>query len=187
MVYINKADRLKEIRPNDALILIKSVGLRKKYEQVLIMRYVYDMSCTDTNVSQTGCQTQRDVLESRYTNQLGLQNLQAQQQECCCNTQRAIDNVNAQSFKNTCDITTAIHSEGEATRALINANTMQELRDRLADRDRDLLTANFQLSQQAQSANIINTLQPTPKPAYITCSPYYAYNNGCGCNGYNNL
>ena len=63
----------------------------------------------------------------------------------------------------------------------------QELRDRLADRDRELLTANFQLSQQAQSANIISTLQPTPKPAYITCSPYYAYNNGCGCNGYNNL
>lgn len=117
-----------------------------------------DIFNTNTNVSQTGCQTQR-----------------------------AIDNVNAQSFKNTCDITTAIHSEGEATRALINANTMQELRDRLADRDRDLLTANFQLSQQAQSANIINTLQPTPKPAYITCSPYYAYNNGCGCNGYNNL
>lgn len=47
MVYINKANRLKEIRPNDALILIKSVGLRKKYEQVLIMGYVYDMSCTE--------------------------------------------------------------------------------------------------------------------------------------------
>lgn len=47
VVYINKANRLKEVRPNDALILIKSVGLRKKYEQVLIMRYVYDMSCTE--------------------------------------------------------------------------------------------------------------------------------------------
>lgn len=106
-----------------------------------------------------------------------------------CQTQRAIDNVVAQDYKNTCEITTAIHAEGEATRALINANTMQELRDRLADRDRNLLTANFQLSQQAQSANIISTLQPTPKPAYLTCSPYYAYNsgacfgNGCGCNG----
>ena len=52
---------------------------------------------------------------------------------------------------------------------------MQELRDRLADRDRDLLTANFQLSQQAQSANIIGTLRPFPQPAYITCSPYEAY------------
>lgn len=143
-----------------------------------------DLFSTNQNVSSQGFQNSRDILESRYTTQLGLQNLGQQNQECCCATQRAIDGVNTQSFKNTCDITTAIHSEGEATRALINANTMQELRDKLADRDRDLLTANFQLSQQAQSANIINTLQPTPKPAYITCSPYYAYNNmtGCGCN-----
>lgn len=146
-----------------------------------------DLFNTNQNVSSQGFQNSRDILESRYTTQLGLQNLGQQNQECCCATQRAIDGVNTQSFKNTCDITTAIHAEGEATRALINANTMQELRDKLADRDRDLLTANFQLSQQAQSANIINTLQPTPKPAYITCSPYYAYNNGCGCNGYNNL
>jgi hypothetical protein len=139
-----------------------------------------DIFNTNTNVSQTGSQTQRDVLESRYTNQLGLQTLQAQNQECCCTTQRAIDNAVAQDYKNTCEITTAIHSEGEATRALINANTMQDLRDRLADRDRDLLTANFQLSQQAQSANIISTLQPTPRPAYITCSPYYSA-SGYGC------
>lgn len=150
-----------------------------------------DIFNTNQNVSNSACQTQRDVLESRYTTQLGMQNLQASQQECCCTTQRAIDNVVAQDYKNTYEITTAIHAEGEATRALINANTMKELRDRLADRDRELLTANFQLSQQAQSANIISTLQPTPKPAYLTCSPYYTYNsgacfgNGCGCNGTN--
>ena len=33
--------------------------------------------------------------------------------------------------KNTCDITTALHAEGEATRALIQKNEMQNLRDRL--------------------------------------------------------
>lgn len=177
-----------------------------------------DIFNTNQNVSTTACQTQRDVLDSRYTTQLGLQQVQASQQECCCETQkeilenryqnalsfkdqlyaqqqcccetnRNIDAVRAENFKNTCDITNAIHAEGEATRALINANTMQDLRDRLEARDRDLLTANFQLSQQAQSANIISTLQPTPKPAYLTCSPYFAYNYGgcgcgCGCNNY---
>mgnify|MGYP007115540000 CR=1 FL=1 len=35
--------------------------------------------------------------------------------------------------------------------------------------------------------DLICALSKPPKPAYITCSPYYAYNNGCGCNGYNNL
>lgn len=132
------------------------------------------------------CETQKEILESRYTNQLGLQNLGQQMSSCCCETNRNIDSVRADAYKNTCEITTAIHSEGEATRALINANTIQDLRDRLEARDRELMTANFQLSQQAQSANIISTLQPTPKPAYLTCSPYFAYGyNPCGgCNNF---
>ena len=56
---------------------------------------------------------------------------------------------------------------------------MQELRDKLADRDRDLQTANFQLSQQAQTANLIGTLRPMPIPAYPVCSPYQAFQCGC--------
>ena len=128
------------------------------------------------------CETQKEILESRYTNQLGLQNLGQQMASCCCETNRNIDSVRADAYKNTCEITTAIHAEGEATRALINANTIQDLRDRLEARDRELMTANFQLSQQAQSANIIESLQPTPKPAYLSCSPYFAYGyNPCGC------
>lgn len=106
-------------------------------------------------------------------------------QQCCCETNRNIDNVRYEASKNTCDITTAIHAEGEATRALINANTMQALRDKLDDKDRELMTANFQLSQQAQSANLIAELRPCAKPAYITCSPYQARNFcGCGCDCY---
>ena len=104
-------------------------------------------------------------------------------QQCCCETNRNIDNVRYEASKNTCDITTAIHAEGEATRALINANTMQALRDKLEDKDRELMTANFQLSQQAQSANLIAELRPCAKPAYITCSPYQARSFGGGCCG----
>lgn len=105
-------------------------------------------------------------------------------QQCCCETQRAIDAVRAENYKNTCEITTALHAEGEATRAMIAANQVQELRDKLADRDRDLLAANFAASQVAQTAQIVGVLQPTPRPAYITCSPYAAYGNNVytGCN-----
>lgn len=102
-------------------------------------------------------------------------------QQCCCETNRNIDAVRAENYRNTCEITNAIHAEGEATRALINANTMQELRDKVEERDRALMTANFQLSQQAQSANIVDALRPCPVPAYITCSPYQANNFNCGC------
>lgn len=104
-------------------------------------------------------------------------------QACCCETNRNIDAVRYEAAKNTCDITSAIHAEGEATRALINSNTMQELRDRLEARDRELMTANFQLSQQAQTAALVGELRPCAKPAYITCSPYTAsgFYGGFGC------
>lgn len=110
-----------------------------------------------------------------------INNLGYQTQSCCCETNRNIDSVRYDNSQNTCEITTAIHQEGEATRALINSNTMQNLRDRLEDKDRELQTANFQLSQQAQSANIIGTLRPFPQPAYITCSPYQSATGICGC------
>lgn len=47
-------------------------------------------AATQSEIMGTSCQTQRDVLESRYTTQLGLQDLQAQNQACCCNTQKEI-------------------------------------------------------------------------------------------------
>ena len=101
--------------------------------------------------------------------------------DCCCGINRNIDAVRYEGAKNTCDITTAIHAEGEATRALINANTVQALRDKLEDKDRALLTANFQLSQQAQNAYLLGEIRPVARPAYITCSPYTT-TPFCGCN-----
>ena len=52
-------------------------------------------------------------------------------QQCCCETNRNIDAVRAENYRNTCDITTAIHAEGEATRSLIQANEVQALRDKV--------------------------------------------------------
>lgn len=103
-------------------------------------------------------------------------------QECCCQTQRAIDSVNYNNSKNTCDIINAIHSEGEATRGLITQNTIQMLRDKLNDKDRDIQTRDFQLSQLSQNSYLINKLQPCPIPAYTVCNPNQPYNaSGCGC------
>ena len=111
----------------------------------------------------------------------GFYGIQANVKDCCCTTNRNIDAVRFDMSKGFCDVAGAIHAEGEATRALINATTMQELRDKLADRDRELMTANFQLSQQAQNAYLINEIRPCARPAYITCSPYTT-SSFCGCN-----
>lgn len=109
------------------------------------------------------------------TNQLSAQIAQNgfNAQQCCCETNRNIDATRYENAKNTCDITTAIHNEGEQTRALITANVMQELRDQNT-------AYQLQLSNQAQSANLINQLRPFPIPAYVTCSPYETTAPGCG-------
>lgn len=122
-------------------------------------------------------------LQQSNQTQAAIANLGYQTQQCCCETNRNIDAVRYENAKNTCDITNAIHCEGEQTRALITANVMQELRDQNQ-------AYQLQLSNQAQSANLIATLRPTPIPAYVTCSPYEAANfygnaywrGGCGCN-----
>lgn len=52
-------------------------------------------------------------------------------QQCCCETNRNIDGVRYDAQKNTCDIITAIHAEGEATRNMMQQNEIQQLRDRI--------------------------------------------------------
>lgn len=129
-------------------------------------------------------QLQRDLCQGFASTNAAVAENRFAAQQCCCDTNRNIDAVRYENAKNTCDIVRAIEKDGEATRALINHNTMQALRDKIVEKDQMLQTANFQLSQQAQSANLIEQLRPCAKPAYLTCSPYYAqnaYNYGCGC------
>ena len=115
---------------------------------------------------------QRDLCTGFSGVNAAITNVGYQMKDCCCETNRNIDALRYENSKNTCDIVNAIREDGNATRALINANVMQELRDKLADRDRDLMAANFNLSQQAQNQYLINQIKPCAIPAYITCSPY---------------
>ena len=112
------------------------------------------------------------ICDGFYATRQGISDLGFAMKDCCCGVNRNIDAVRYEGAQNTCAITNAIHAEGEATRALINANTMQDLRDKLEARDRDILARDFQLSQLSQNAYLVNELRPCAKPAYITCSPY---------------
>lgn len=100
-----------------------------------------------------------------YTNLSNFKDMTAQMADCCCGINRNIDAVRYEAAQNTCAITTAIDKSADRVIALINSNTMQELRD-------NLQSANLALSNAAQTQNLVNTLRPVPAPAYITCSPY---------------
>lgn len=58
-------------------------------------------------------------------------NIQSQLAQCCCENRLATANLSAQMDRQTCDITNAIRAEGEQTRALMQANEIQQLRDKV--------------------------------------------------------
>ena len=106
--------------------------------------------------------TQKAVMEANYNNLMSFKDAQYQLSQCCCNLEKTI------------------MAEGAATRALIENNTIQELRDRLN-------TANNALTVQTVVNGVVSEVRPVPKPTYLTCSPYTAYspfgNCSCGTSG----
>ena len=128
----------------------------------------------NTTMLQGQAGLEKTVMQGNYSLGSQLAENRFAQQQCCCETNRNIDSVRAENYRNTCELKTAIHEEAEKTRGMMMASQIQDLRDRLADRDRDLQSANFNLSQVMQSAALVNQLRPFPQPAYITASPYQA-------------
>ena len=123
-----------------------------------------------------------------YQNQQGFNTIAHQISDCCCTTQRAIDGVNYNMAKNTCDLQNTINN---TTRDIIenqNCNTRSILdflvNDKIATLQAENQNLKLQASQAAQNAYLVNELRPCPIPAYITCNPFaasYGLTNGCGC------
>lgn len=121
----------------------------------------------------------REVMENRF-----------ESSKCCCETNRNIDSVRYDAAKNTCDIITNATANTQKILDVLCADRIQTLRDKIVEKDQQLQTAQFALSQQAQTANIVSTLQPVARPAYLTLSPYqsanmafsgFGFGNACGC------
>lgn len=122
------------------------------------------------NCSQNACNTQKEILQNRYDNALQTQTISAQMAECCCN-------LRAEGLANTQKIID-----------LIQQDKIDQLREQVN-------TTNLALNNANLANQIINSVRPFPQPSYITCSPYqsafpaypnygygYGYNCGCGNN-----
>lgn len=88
-------------------------------------------------------------------------------------TNRNLDAIRYENAKNTCAITTAIREDGEKTRALMTANTIQDLRDSREAVQRELQSAQLTLANGVQTQNILNSIG-----RYV---PYAGCGSTCGC------
>lgn len=133
-----------------------------------------------SGVQQTLCQgfngVNTSILQSANATERAIDNVSHQLSDCCCATQRAIDGVNYNLAKNACDI---IQANSANTQRIIDFLTT----DKIATLQAENSALTAQLSQNAQTASIVNQLRPCPVPAYITCSPFES-SYGLGRNNY---
>lgn len=127
-------------------------------------------------------------------NQLGYQ-----MQDCCCQTQNAIQGVRYDMATQACDTRNLIQNTARDLLDNQNANTRSILdflvQDKISSLTAENQTLKFQASQanqnsyiaatmDAQTAELIRRCCPSPVPAYTVPAPYpYAANcgGGCGC------
>ena len=138
----------------------------------------YDLSnqinAVGQSIGQGLCSTTYELSSKidagRYDQALATQQLSRQISDSCCATNRNIDALANQMTMDTCAIKEAIFRDGEATRALINANTMQELRDKLN-------SAEMALSNNAQTAAIEHAIDAKVASivGFPARPPFWAY------------
>ena len=138
----------------------------------------------------------------------GFNSLSAQLADCCCSTKSAVADVNYNLAAQTNILQNTVNNNGTAIQQALNngfrdvidaqnAGTQRIVdmitQDKIQSLQTDLQSAQLQLSNQAQTNNIINALRPTPTPAYPVLSPYTSIvnptgftfgvsGNGCGYN-----
>lgn len=126
------------------------------------------------NVQQTLCQGFNGVNTALLTQSNALQ---SQIADCCCTTQRNIDSVRYDMSKGFCDV---IRAGQDNTRQLLDYLTSEKISSLQAEN----AGLKAQISNDRQTATLINEIKPCPVPAYITCNPYqsaYGFGNNSCC------
>ena len=117
-------------------------------------------SATNTIVSQ-GQRIGEAIMQNGFT-----------VQNCCCTTNRNIDNVRYEMAKNTSEITA---NNTENTQKILDKLCMMESSAKdntIAQLRTDLQAAQLSLGNNAQTQALITALKPYPQPAYVVSSPY---------------
>ena len=103
----------------------------------------------------------------------GFSGLNAQLASCCCGLERSIDGINYNMAKNTCDI---IQANNANTQRVLDFLTQEKICGLQAENS----ALKGQLSQNAQTATILNAVNRTPVAAYVVNNPYCCQ-SACGC------
>lgn len=118
--------------------------------------------------AQLSNQTQRDLCQGFAAVNAGINQVRFDNQQCCCDTQRAIDGTNYNIAQST---------------AAINANTtagIQKVLDKMCETETNALRSRInQLELQQSLCGVVR--YPTMTTYASNCNPFFG-GFGCGCN-----
>ena len=136
----------------------------------------------------------QSIVNNGYETRNALNTLGYNLQDCCCQTQRAIDSVNYNMATNTCainnnitmntrDVLEQINANYRALHDEIVANRLEDKNAQITAQQNEITALRLKASQEAQNTYLINQLKPCPEPAYIVPNPNCCYNPcNSGCN-----
>ena len=103
--------------------------------------------------------------------------LQAQLAQCCCDNKAAIADLKYTMATDTCSV---IQAGKDNTQRIIDYMTAKDYAAVTAEN----ASLKARISNDMQTATLLNAINRTPTPAYVVPNPYCCnYNYGCGCNG----
>lgn len=136
---------------------------------------------SDYQRAQCCCENREAIMQSNFNNQAGFNNVATTIATNACDIERGQDDIKYLMAQNQNATIVSIDRLGDRLIDYMNQKEMDDLRT-------ELQNAKFQISQAAQTEQLLNSLQPISRPAYLTASPYQSigYNavNGCGCGNF---
>jgi hypothetical protein len=132
-------------------------------------------SGVNATVNAVGNTINQGICNLGFNMQTGLFGVQKQISDCCCNLGRAIDGVNYNMAKNTCDIIQAGHND---TQRLLDYWNCKEL----AAKDLQIAQLTSRLDRNDQTTVLLNAINKPPYPAYVVPNPHCCNPNPC-CGG----
>ena len=141
----------------------------------------------DAALSTQGIESGIQNISTQLCN--GFNTLGSQMANCCCDLKQGQGEINYNLAMQTNALQNTMNQNANALQSQLcngfrdvidaqNAGTQRIVdlitTDKIQSLQTELQSAQLQLANAAQTNNIINSLRPTPVPAYITCS------HGCG-------
>lgn len=114
-----------------------------------------------------------------YQTQTGFNGISREIADCCCSTKNMILENRYLNEKQTCDIINAANAN---TQRIIDMYTS----DKISSLQAENVALKGRISNNEQSAYIINSLNPQPRPSYIVPNPYCCYST-CGSQGFTTI